>query len=277
MRKRTIVFILILTSLLFAGAADSFVKACKDTQSVCCDAAATNKLMSGSMGYGTNCWRYAEGPYAWDSNQFVCDSTVQINPNKPCVVTCKNKVDAATTSCGCSLSSACIDVCSDAVMGICKRATFACSGAAYSCATGGAPTVECRDTEGCRDTCAAECGRITTCGRSCDTCCSQMQCNQATYTQTQREACLGACKGICKANEEVCNMVTLLQIITALVAAALLLINAIKWIISDDPEARTSARHGIWYVIFGLIVVAAAMALVGSLLGVSITSCNLLT
>jgi Na+-driven multidrug efflux pump len=82
---------------------------------------------------------------------------------------------------------------------------------------------------------------------------------------------------LCKANEEVCNVVKLLQLITGLTAIALILINAIWYIVSDDPAARTSARHGIWYVIFGLIVAAAAFVLVGLFTGVSIASCSLLS
>ena len=272
MNKKTSI-ILVLSLLLFSSAADSYVKKCPIELSACC--ATTDTLASDSVAYGTNCWEFAEGPYAWDANGFVCDATnnVQINPSQPCLVTCKNKPDG---SCGCSLSSACVDGCEETVVGTCTRATFACSGASYSCAAGGSPSVECRDTLECQSACAKECGRTTTCGADCGPCCVA-NCNQGTYTQTQKDACIDACEGISKPNEEVCNVVKLLQLITVLVAVALIIINAIMWIISDDPDARTSARHGIWYVIVGLIVVAVAIAIVGAFTGVSILSCSLLS
>lgn len=270
MKKKTSL-ILVLILILFSSAADSYVKSCSTNLSDCCTT--TDTLATGSVAYGVNCWEFAEGGYGWDKNAFTCDTRVQINPNKPCLVTCRDSVDK---KCACSLSAACIDQCSDTVIGTCKRATFACSGASYSCATGGSPSVECRDTNECQNLCARECGRQTTCGANCGSCCTAT-CNQATYTQTQRDACIDACEGICKPNEEVCNVVSLLQLITALVGATLIIINAIWWIIADDPAARTSARHGIWYVIFGLIVVAVAMALVGTFTGVSITQCGLLS
>jgi hypothetical protein len=59
-------------------------------------------------------------------------------------------------------------------------------------------------------------------------------------------------------------------------AAVMLLLLALKWIISDDPQGRTDARRGIWYVIVGIIIIVSAGALVSGILGANIPCASLI-
>lgn len=136
--------------------------------------------------------------------------------------------------------------------------------------------------------CAKTCGEATRCIETvstppnwCETCCNTQTCQgYPAYNIAlcyiplgpfgESCACQNACIGTCRFNTNFCYMVLLIFIVGGMMAAIMLLLLALKWIISDDPQGRTDARRGIWYVIVGIIIIVSASALVGTILGVNI-------
>lgn len=241
------------------------------------------ELMSGVKAVGQHCWEYSEGPYdtspnAWDDNKFECTAPVsptpgfQVNVGKPCVVNCKES--KTIKACKCYPVTACIDKCVEgSFIPFCTEVpSFECSTSPeYDCATASTkPFVRCDNTKTCKAACAQGCGRETTFGTRCDENCNTITCNKATYTKNEKDNCMSACVSMCKANQEMCNLMMILDILAALIAAIMLAINGLNWIMSEDPESRAAARGGVNYVIVGVIVVLVGLALVSAILGVSI-------
>lgn len=150
--------------------------------------------------------------------------------------------------------------------------------------TSGPPTPVCSD---CNLQCAKACGEATNCieigsaPMPCVDCCNTVTCaGYAAYNElacyiplgarAEACACENACIGTCKFNTSFCNMIILIVIAAGIMGAIMLLLLALKWIISDDPQGRTDARRGIWYVIVGIIIIMSATALVGTILGSNI-------
>jgi hypothetical protein len=172
-----------------------------------------------------------------------------------------------------------------------------CGVCGFTCPAGITPTVRCRHDDSvspptpvcgdCELQCAKACGEATTCIETgaapmpCQTCCDSVTCSgYPAYDQilcyipigarAEACACENACMGTCKFNTNFCYMIILVCIVAGIMGAIMLLLLALKWITSDDPQGRTEARRGIWYVIVGIIVIISASALVGALLGSTI-------
>jgi hypothetical protein len=239
-------------------------------------------LSSSVNALGEHCWEYDEGEYnigpkPWDNNGFHCiapaspASGFQVNVGKPCVVNCK---ESAKKACKCSAVTACVDKCVENVIRpFCTEVpNFDCSlSAEYNCAVNGVrPYVRCDNTKTCKAACAQGCGRETVFGTKCEENCNLVTCNKASYTKDEKDNCMGACVSMCKINEEMCSLMLILELAAALIAAIMLAINGLKWIMSEDPGARNAARGGISYVIVGIIVVLMALVLVSLILNVSL-------
>jgi hypothetical protein len=230
-------------------------------------------LASGVKAIGRHCWEYDEGPYnSWDNNKFDCVAPgFQVNIGKRCVVNC---IETSKKACKCSAVAPCIDQCLEGtLLGYCTEVSnFDCSTSPeYNCAIASTkPTAYCDNTNTCKVACAQGCGRETVFGTKCDENCNTVTCNKAKYLQDEKDNCKGACVSMCKVNEEMCNLLFIMEIAAALIAAIMLAINGLKWVMSESPEARDSARGGVYYVIVGIIVIMAALGLVSTILGVSL-------
>jgi hypothetical protein len=172
-----------------------------------------------------------------------------------------------------------------------------CGDCGFTCPAGPTPSVWCRhdDSSGtpvpvcsdCRLQCAKACGEATTCIETgaaavpCTDCCNTQTCaGYGSYSelacfipigaQAEACACQNACIGTCNFNTSFCNMVMLIVIVAGIMATIMLVLLAIKWIISDDPQGRTDARRGIWYVVVGIIIIVSAAALVGAILNANV-------
>ncbi len=229
-------------------------------------------LSSGNTALFTHCWEYMEGPYGWDANSFQCNQDVQINPNHPCSVTCAYSL--FDQKCKCSLVDACIDSCVDGVVTArCNELkNFACvSSPEYNCLDGAAPEVRCSNTRNCKAECAEGCGRETLCSENGEGCCLHSTCSKQSYNQEEHESCMEACTGMCEANEAMCNIISLLLVVSGFVAVVMLALNGVKWISAENAAARKDARDGVVYTILGVLVGLVALSLVAYLLGTTLT------
>lgn len=187
---------------------------------------------------------------------FTCDSIVQVNAGVPCLVECR--YDDSINSCSCALIDACATACVREEKSYCTYDYFMCMGNYYKCANGDEPEVRCSTTRDCRYQCAAECGKRTTCMNNCEACCnSAIACsrtNPIPYGDDEREVCNDACMGICRANEELCNIIRIAQGVAVASAILLIMVQGMKWMVSDDLEGRQDAKSGIGYVFLGLVL-----------------------
>ncbi len=141
----------------------------------------------------------------------------------------------------------------------------------YSCWDGTTPTVQCsvalwtgfEDLSDCRLECAAECGRKTLLSDDCTNCTFAGQaCGIYLPGSYVQRACNNTCVGVCESNKQFCGVIDLLRYSAMFVGVIMLILHGIKWMVSEDVEGRLDAKRGIVYVIFGLIVIVAASALV---------------
>ena len=110
-------------------------------------------------------------------------------------------------------------------------------------------------------------------GLPCFDCCDTITCRDAKYTplplgieQQEKDACMRSCEGTCEANTKFCDVITMLRQMAIIIAAIMIAINGIRWIFSEDMEARKDARRGLIYVVAGLTAIVLAAALVEFLL-----------
>jgi hypothetical protein len=155
---------------------------------------------------------------------------------------------------------------------------FSCNGAV----TDTNPIVSCKDCNDCKVACAQACGESTTCiataSATCEACCDSTTCGKGTYgaydfwncllvpcynSVQESCACKQACRGECEANTSFCNTIELLRLIAGIAAAIMLVIQALRYVMSDEPMDRQNAKEGIWYVLIGALLIMIASALVG--------------
>ena len=60
------------------------------------------------------------------------------------------------------------------------------------------------------------------------------------------------------------------MIVGASIAVLMLIINGLRWLISDEAKGRMEARNAILYIIAGILVMVIAIVLVRFVLGGSI-------
>lgn len=164
------------------------------------------------------------------------------------------------------------------------------------CGSGGTPTVKCKHTPAgvpdpldCGAACGKACGEQTSCiaafnsadvASDCKTCCDGDACSTfsmgafdvlvCAITPTKNCACYQACVGKCVADTQFCQAVALLRTIAGIIAAIVITINGVKFIISEDPNSRDEAKTGVWYGIVGGLVVIVAPTLVAAIMGVGL-------
>jgi len=207
---------------------------------------------------GTSCLGYNKS-----YGGFTCDESVQINYNVSCLVECE--YDPRINNCSCILRDTCAIKCLQGRESRCLYGDFICAGPHYRCANGDEPEVKCSTTKNCKYQCAAECGKRTTCTRDCEVCCnSGANCGKLLpypYTKEEFDVCMEACIGLCRANEELCNIIYILGGIAVAVSVFLIMVHGIRWMTADDFEGRQDAKRGIVYVFIGLILVMVAASL----------------
>ncbi len=200
---------------------------------------------------GTACLGYGTG-----YGGFNCNDSIQVNFNVSCLVYCT--YDESIGECKCNLKEACAIDCIQAENSRCSYTEFVCAGPHYRCANGKEPTVICSTTTDCKYMCAAECGRAAACTSDCETCCeSGLACGRMfpiPYGKEDRDVCMDACMGVCKANEQLCKVILIIQGILIASAVFVITLQGIKWMVSEDFEGRLDAKNGIVYVFIGLVL-----------------------
>ncbi|MBN2013748.1 MAG: TrbC/VirB2 family protein [Candidatus Altiarchaeota archaeon] len=193
----------------------------------------------------------------------TCDDSIQVNPNVPCLVECK--YDESAAECSCTLVEACAMKCDAGPPAACVYDDFICMGLHYKCSNGAEPEVKCSNTVDCKYQCASKCGREATCSTDCENCCnSPLWCNKVSmyaYGNEEKKVCMENCMGVCRANEELCNVLYIIYGVAAGISILLIMFHGMKWMLSDDIEGRQDAKRGIAYVFVGLILIITAASL----------------
>ncbi len=156
----------------------------------------------------------------------------------------------------------------------CSYGPFVCAfygGVAdYTCKDGSTPNVRCSNAlwigyanlSDCVLECAAACGRRTLLNDDCENCTVSDMCSVYPVGSTMEMACSNTCFGVCESNKQFCGVIDLLRYAAMFAGVILLILHGFKWMASEDPEGKTDAKRGMAYVMFGLIVIVVASALV---------------
>jgi hypothetical protein len=165
----------------------------------------------------------------------------------------------------------------------------------HACGASTTPSVKCLhdsagnpDAKDCGVACAKACGQST--GETapftvanvmgeCATRCGGEACSTyplgvfdaltCAITPSDSCTCYEACVGTCVSNTEFCKAFTLLQMIAGVIVILVLIINGIKFMISEDAHSREEAKSGVWYGLVGGLVVLISPYLVAAIMGIS--------
>lgn len=140
----------------------------------------------------------------------------------------------------------------------------------FTCWDGATPTVRCavakwvnyENLSDCWLQCATACGRRTLLSDDCENCTKFDMCSIYLAGSTMEAACNNTCFGVCESNKQFCDVIMLLRYAAMFVGIIMLILHGFKWLVSEDAEGRKDAKRGIAYIMFGLIVIVAASALV---------------
>ncbi len=74
-------------------------------------------------------------------------------------------------------------------------------------------------------------------------------------------------------NGQIYPLVDIVYGIAAGIAALMIILHGFKWLISEEPAERKEAKERIIYVLYGLIIIIIAVALVNTIYSASISRC----
>ena len=117
----------------------------------------------------------------------------------------------------------------------------------------------------CPELCSKQCAGFTVCGRAevdCGPCCSSY-CKGAGLPIEGEDACVASCKDACNFNSAIHGLINVIRYVAIAVAAVVLAICGLKFIISQDPESRRQAKRCFPYLIFAIVLIGIAQALIG--------------
>ena len=118
------------------------------------------------------------------------------------------------------------------------------------------------DYSNCPELCSRKCAGFTDCKADCGNCCSDY-CQNAGLPSEGVAACEDSCDDACKFNSTIYGLIDLVRYIAIAVAAVVFAVCGLKFLVSDDPESRRGAKRCFMYIIFAIILLGVAEALVG--------------
>jgi len=113
--------------------------------------------------------------------------------------------------------------------------------------------------------CGAYCGGLTHCGKGgeeCDSCCTDYCRDADLSNENETKGCINSCKNSCGSNRFFHDLAGLFIAITLVIAVVILTGCGLRFITSDDLEARKKAKRCLIYVIAALIILGLAGAII---------------
>jgi len=121
------------------------------------------------------------------------------------------------------------------------------------------------DSAKCPELCGKQCAGFTDCGRAgedCGSCCSSY-CQNAGLPAGGVNACRVSCRDACSFNSIIYELIDVIRVIALVIAAAVFAICGLRILVSEDPESRREAKKCFVYLIFAIVLLGIAQALVG--------------
>ncbi len=112
----------------------------------------------------------------------------------------------------------------------------------------------------CDEMCARNCGSATECPTDdvsdCTKCCKEKVCG--SFAGDAKAACQESCENTCGFRSILKGLTDLIYTAAGIIAAIMLVVHGLKFITSQDPDARRNAKNAILYVILALVIIGIA-------------------